>query len=104
MLTPDEINLGIRRVRVCGYVAALVLMYCIWSIPPLLQVAEFSRGTVLICLELAVISMGCVLVYCGNRSLARCPVCHRSFWHNAAQMTIATKQCVFCGSRVVADV
>jgi len=104
MLTPNEINSGILRVRVCGYVAALVGMYCVWSIPPLLQGAGFARETVVICLGLAVISIGCVLAYCGSKLLARCPVCHASFWRNAAQTTIATKHCGFCGSRVVADI
>jgi hypothetical protein len=105
MLTPTDLNQGVRRMQICAYVAAAVLLGWIWAIPSLLRKVGIAHGPVpyLICIGLTLVAFVGTLAYCATRVLARCPACHKPFAQNVVGIVIATKHCAFCGNRVIAD-
>jgi hypothetical protein len=105
MLTPAQLNLGVRRMGQCKYAAALGIAGYIFVIPHLLSAVGLAKKLIpyLVCLGLALIALVAAVAYSEKRFLTRCPQCGKPFRQYDAQIAIATKHCGFCGHRVIAE-
>jgi preprotein translocase subunit SecG len=106
MLSPVDINRGVRRLQIAVYAAALLLLGALLGLNSL--ITRFGhRGTTetltfyLASLAVLMAAWFLVLAYASKRLPEHCPARRKVFNGQTAQIVIATKHCGHCGVRVI---